>query len=284
MAEYWKSAIFIRDTPFEKSQHEASAKHQSSLKRFLRDIHKGNEIQQKEAQRAKSEVERLRQTVAGGSSAADKTGGDVVSQKRTTVPAPKPAERTASIEDRKKQMAQLAEMGIAIPQKYRADMALAGDWQTMSETKIESQDAEDMKASTESVGVRKRKHEGGDEDVEHALGPLVSKGWGSTTKVYPGAQDDADLDALLVSTKDIKKTKTSTPAAEPEDQKQEPVIAAKKEDEAAGPGAPETEQSTDAKTEESGETPAPPVAEKPEIDEPAPEVVFKKRKPKVMKK
>lgn len=226
----------------------------------------------------------MRQTVAGGSSAADKTGGDAVSQKRTTVPAPKPAERTVSIEDRKKQMAQLAEMGIAIPQKYRADMALAGDWQTMSETKIESQDAEDLKASTKSVGVRKRKHEGGDEDVEHAPGPLVSKGWGSTTKVYPGTQDDEDLDALLASTRDIKKSKTSTPAAESEDQKQEPVIAAKKEDEAAGPGAPETEQSTDVKTEESGETPAPPVAEKPESDEPAPEVVFKKRKPKVMKK
>jgi hypothetical protein len=277
--------IFIRDTPFEKTQHEASPKHQGSLKRFLRQIHKDNEQQQRDSQRAKSEVERLRQAVGGGS-VSDKDAAPP--WKRNTQPAPKPAERPATLEERKKQIAQLAEMGVAVPEEFRRDMALAGDWQTISETKIEA--TQGIDGPTKSVGVRKRKHEGEEEeDDEHAPEPIVNKGWGSRMKQYPGAQDDEDLDDLLASTKDIRKTKTFTPKVELEGEETTTEEAdatakstAKKEDE---PTKLETQETTttEVKTEEPAQI-AEPAEEKPRNENATPGVVFKKRKPKTMRK
>lgn len=311
MAEYWKSAvsypfascyyailiglflsqprhwckqckIFIRDTPFERTQHEASGKHQSSLKRFLRDIHKNNETQQRETQRAKSEVERLRQAVGGGSSTSS-----APAPIRAAAPAPKQADRPVGVEERKKQIAQLAEMGVAVPEEYRRDMALAGEWQTLSETKI---DPDGLEGAAKSIGVRKRKHEGDEEEDEHAPEPIVRQGWGSRMKTYPGAkEEDEDLDALLASTKDLKKTKTATPAStkeEPEGQKQEPASVVKTEDEAPDSkpaGAEGAEETPQIKTEEPGEISAPAADKEPPAEEAA-GPVFKKRKPKVMRK
>jgi hypothetical protein len=311
MAEHWKSAvsfnpnlsslhlltitqprhwckqckIFIRDTPFEKTQHEASPKHQGSLKRFLRQIHKDNEQQQRDSQRAKSEVERLRQAVGGGS-ASDKDAA--APWKRNTQPVPKVAERPATLEERKKQIAQLAEMGVAVPEEFRRDMALAGEWQTLSETKIDA--TQGIDGPTKSVGVRKRKHEGEEEeDDEHAPEPIVNKGWGSRMKQYPGAQDDEGLDDLLASTKDISKTKTFTPKVELEGQETttgesnaSAKITAKKEDE---PIKAETQETTmtKVKTEEPAQV-AEPTDEKPQSEDAVPGVVFKKRKAKTMRK
>ncbi|GKZ82170.1 hypothetical protein AnigIFM56816_006975 [Aspergillus niger] len=296
MAEYWKSApkfwckqckIFIRDTAFEKSQHEATAKHQGNLKRFLRDIHRNNEQQQREAQRAKNEVERLRQTVAGSAGGKD---GDAAPWKRAPAPAPKPQERPVSLEERKRQMAQLAEMGIAIPEEYRSEMALAGEWQTLSEKVV--QPSEESKAS-QSLGVRKRKHEERDEEEEEAKQEaerFVSKGWGSRTRVYPGVQEDTDLDALLESTKDIKKGKSAAPAEsapEPEPEKASDSVKGqflpvKSEGDAA---APETGEPSQVKQEsETAPSEAVPVTKEELEDAPATGVVFKKRKAKVMRK
>ncbi|KAJ5138605.1 uncharacterized protein N7515_003453 [Penicillium bovifimosum] len=305
MAEYWKSAprywckqckIFIRDTPFEKTQHEASPKHQGSLKRFLRQIHNDNEQKQRDSQRAKSEVERLRQAVGGGSS-TDKDGV----AKRTAAPAPKAEDRPVSLEERKKQMAQLAEMGVAIPQEFRADLALAGEWQTTSETRIEPVQG-GLEGPTKSVGVRKRKHEGeGEEEDEHASEPVVNRGWGSRMRQYPGAQEDESLDDLLASTKDITKKKTFTPKVELNEQEtasEQPTPIAKQEDDEIKPEpeVPKTSGFVEVKTEFKTEEPArtlaeetvqtlDPVAEdKQQTADAAPDVVFKKRKPKVMRK
>lgn len=183
-------------------------------------------------------------------------------------------------------MAQLAEMGVAIPQEYRADMALAGEWQTLSETKIE--DREGLEGAARSIGVRKRKHEGDDEEEDHAPEPLESKGWGSRMKTYPGAQDDddEDLDALLASTKDLKKPKTAMPVAateEAEEQKQELAPVPKTEDGTPDSKAPGTEETTVVKKEEPNEFPAPPIDEKAPSEETT-GFVFKKRKSKVMRK
>ncbi|KAL4985469.1 hypothetical protein BDW68DRAFT_143897 [Aspergillus falconensis] len=217
MAEYWKSAprywckqckIYIRDTAFEKMQHEATAKHQSNLKRFLREIHRDNERQQRDSQRAKDEVERLRQSVSGGNGKA----GDNQSWKKSfsSTPAPAP-QRPVSVEERKKQMAQLAELGVAIPEEYRSNMALAGDWQTVSE-KVIRPAGEEEEEKVPTLGVRKRKYDQDiDEEEEEAKREaerFVSKGWGSATRRYPGAKDEEeDLDALLASTKEVKKPK-----------------------------------------------------------------------------
>ncbi|ODM22659.1 hypothetical protein SI65_00248 [Aspergillus cristatus] len=290
MAEYWKSAprfwckqckIYIRDTAFEKSQHEASAKHQSSLKRFLRDIHRNNELQQRDSQRAKDEVERLKQTVSGNAPPG----------KRTAAPPPPPTERPVSVDERKKQMAQLAEMGVAIPDEYRRDMALAGDWQTTS-VKVIRDDNEEGKPATKSIGVRKRKAEGDADADEEQEEPerLVSKGWGSTTRKYPGAQgEDEDLDALLASTKNVKKVKPSKDEGpEEEGVKREAAddnVPTKSEGEEAAAAAPAPESEQIKKEEPSDTTSAPaPVKNETEEPEPAGGVVFKKRKPKAMRK
>lgn len=271
--------VYIRDTAFEKSQHEATAKHQGNLKRFLRDIHRENDRQQRESHKAKSEVERLRQTVAGPSAARD-TG--VPPWKRAS-PPPKQAERPASLDERKKQMAQLADMGISIPDEFRGDMALAGDWQTVSQKVVRAEDFETPDKAGLSVGVRKRKHEGDDEDEETRT--FVSKGWGSRIREYPGAgaQDDKDLDVLLDSTKDIKKSKPTTSDTVAQEGPADSEASVKREEEETKP--PESDQPLQPKEGEpsAADKPSiPPVKDEPE--EAAPEVVFKKRKPKAMRK
>ncbi|CDM36846.1 hypothetical protein DTO013E5_2953 [Penicillium roqueforti] len=289
MSEFWKSAprywckqckVFIRDTPFEKTQHEASPKHQGNLKRFLRQIHNDNEQKQRDSQRAKTEVERLRQAVSGGSST------DKDSAKGNPPPAPKSTARPASLEERKKQMAQLVAMGVAVPEEFRADMALAGDWQTTSETRIEVQQG--LEGPTKSVGIRKRKLEGDEEEDEHAPEPIINKGWGSRMRQYPGAQEDEGLDDLIASTKDIKRTKTFIPKVELDEQEtatEQPTLTAKTEDDSFKPEAQETNESSEIKTEEPAQSSVEPVfEEKPQSEDATPGVVFKKRKPKAMRK
>ncbi|RJE22908.1 formin binding protein [Aspergillus sclerotialis] len=287
MGEYWKSTprfwckqckIFIRDTPFEKSQHEATAKHQGNLKRFLREIHRDNERQQRESQKAKSEVERLRQTVSGSSS-----GKSSELPGKRAVPAPKPAERPASLEERKKQMAQLADMGIAIPEEFRGEMSMAGEWQTVSQRVIGQDDDETPDKSGLSIGVRKRKHEGDeDEDEDQETKMFVSKGWGSRFREYPGAQEDDDLDALLESTKDIKKVKPTASDATAQEASTKHEAPVKHEETG---NVPESDHPSGPKEDEASaadKSATPPI--KSEAEDAAPGVVFKKRKPKAMRK
>ncbi|KAL3475492.1 hypothetical protein BJX99DRAFT_159035 [Aspergillus californicus] len=276
MAEYWKSTpkvwckqckIYIRDTTFEKTQHEATGKHQGNLKRFLRDIHRENERGQRDSQRAKNEVERLRGTVSNGQG---DNSSPWKSESSASTPAPTPAapkqSRPASKEERKKQIAQLAEMGVAIPDAYRGDMALVGEWQTVSEKVIRP---EDEQGQGTTLGVRKRKHDVNvDEEEEEAKREaerFVSKGWGSAMKRYPGAEVDEDLDVLLASTKDAKKIKVTTGEDKP----------AKEEKDSNGVSQPKTEEVEDHPS---------PAAVKDEPEEATAGVVFKKRKPKAMRK
>ncbi|KAJ5496127.1 hypothetical protein N7539_001243 [Penicillium diatomitis] len=296
MAEYWKSAprfwckqckIFIRDTPFEKTQHEASPKHQGSLKRFLRDIHRNNEQQQRESQRAKSEVERLRQAVSSEPS-KDDPNASAAPWKKRAAPVSDAASRPVSLEERKKQMEQLAEMGVAIPDEYRGEMALAGEWQTMSETKVD-----EAETGVKSIGVRKRKLQGkDDEDSEEEFtnesARLVSRGWGSRMRSYPGTQNegDGDLDALLASTQDLKKTKVSNTDADSDgvkkDQPEATTSQATKEETARDSKLNETDNPSTVKTEAS-EDPSPNLDE-PKTPEEAAGPIFKKRKAKIMRK
>ena len=98
-------------------------------------------------------------------------------------------------------------MGIAVPEDFRKEMAMAGDWQTISQRRIEErakkeeglEDFKDFKPDlTLNVGVRKRKFDGQEEE-EEAGATVVRKGWGSTTRHYPGSDDDNQevLDSLL---------------------------------------------------------------------------------------
>lgn len=182
-------------------------------------------------------------------------------------------------------MSQLAEMGVSIPQEYRADMSLVGEWQTLSETKVA---AEGLEGAGKSIGVRKRKHEGDEEQEEvddHAPGKTTSLGWGSKLRTYPGEQEeeDGDLDALLSSNKELKRSKNTPADTEFKEIKLETPALATQEDAVPESAAPEAEKSSDVKTETSGVESEAPKDERPPNEE-VTGFSFKKRKPKVMRK
>ncbi|KAL8736948.1 MAG: hypothetical protein Q9181_002174 [Wetmoreana brouardii] len=238
MSEYWKSTpkywckhckTFVRDTKLEKANHEATAKHQGNIKRFLRDLHRGHEREEREKDKAKSEVERLNGVVSG-TSAATKARAPWSRQTAASL-ATEAGEATPA--ERKAQLAKLAEMGVAVPEDFRRETAMAGDWRTIAERPLwdcgkKEEGLEDFKKfnpdPTLNIGVRKRKLDGEEEDV-NSEAPVSRKGWGSAVRRYPGpaSNSEDDLDALLSNTtvtkqeehKDRTKTPLLLPKVEP---------------------------------------------------------------------
>ena len=118
--------------------------------------------------------------------------------------------RQATPTDRKQQLKQLAEMGVAIPEEFRREMAMAGDWQTLSQRVVfddvkQEEDRKDSKPDGLDIGVRKRRYEGQEEDEEMEA-KLAKKAWGSSTRTYPdiGGSGDDDLESLLRNTTVLK--------------------------------------------------------------------------------
>lgn len=273
MSEYWKStpkywckfcSTYVRDTKFDRTQHDATPKHQNSIQRSLRTLHKENEREARDKDRAKAEVARLNGLVGGaaaggpGASSAGNAGA------KSGAVGGKPEKKQATADDRKRQLKQLVEMGITVPKEYRSEMAIAGDWETVSVRPIK-QDA-DVKSEIKSeeplsFGVRKRKHEGADEE-EEAGETVVRRGWGSTTRTYPGSAGNGeveDIGALLGAAAKVEK--------------QEETVVKKEEDvdgniEEASGSKPDLGDVT-VKQEEPAASTAP--------------VVFKKRKAKIAK-
>ncbi|KAL8863130.1 MAG: hypothetical protein Q9178_000504 [Gyalolechia marmorata] len=245
MSEYWKSTpkywckhckTFVRDTKLEKSNHEATAKHQGNIKRFLRDLHRGHEREEREKDRAKNEVERLNGVVLGTSSATQ--GGPPWSKQTASSLSLHPREATPA--ERKAQLARLAEMGIAVPEDFRREMAMAGDWQTIAERPMvdrvkKEEGLEDFKHfqpdPTLNIGVRKRKFEGQEEE-EDVGATVVRKGWGSTVRHYPGTDGDGqdELDSLLNDAAALKRQASGHEMLKP--------ISIPEAERATGQGAP----------------------------------------------
>ena len=136
-------------------------------------------------------------------------------QFKSTVTFQKTATRKATGDERKRQMAQLAEMGVAVPEDFRRENAMAGEWETVSQrlitpdgAEVENEEQAEAKPNL-NIGIRKRKvEEGAEEEI-----PKLEEGrrrprWGTDTRTLPGDDDDG-LDALLGSTTSFtKKTKT----------------------------------------------------------------------------
>jgi hypothetical protein len=171
-------------------------------------------------------------------------------------------------------------MGIAIPEEYRGEMAMAGDWRTVSERVLGANDEDygDQKpGNVLSVGVRKRKFEGQEEE-EEAGETVVRRGWGTTTRSYPGSKDEDDeLDALLSGTKVANPVVKDDPEA----------AGAEAEELLVRKGSPVEEKKDDLpdiKSEalEQGIEPAPGADPLQENDS-TPVVFFKKRKSKAAK-
>ncbi|OHE97508.1 U1 zinc finger [Colletotrichum orchidophilum] len=297
MSEYWKStpkywckhcSIFVRDTKLERQNHEATGKHQGALKRFLRDLHRGHEQEEREKDRAKREVERLKGISSGTgpssySSSFSKPGSSGATSSTST----------SAEAQRKQQMEQLAGMGVSIPTEFRGDMAMAGEW-TVTATKVVDEAAEREKpVEAKAVGIRKREQTEEEREEEEAVRGLFKrpKKWGST-KTMP--EDDEDLDALLNSNTLLRPVKKEEPD-EPEVKTEESHAGGEMKQEGdaedtteAKPDVPAIKsEPTEDEAGKSLDVPAlgeDSIKKEDEAAEPteaaAPAVVFKKRKPK----
>jgi hypothetical protein len=59
--KYWCKfcVTFVKDTKFERQQHEATGRHQGNIQRSLRGLHREQETEQRNKARAQAEVARL---------------------------------------------------------------------------------------------------------------------------------------------------------------------------------------------------------------------------------
>jgi hypothetical protein len=274
--------VFVRDTKLEKTNHEATPRHQGNLKRFLRDLHRGHEKDEKDKERAKSEVARLNGLVTGGGAASSSSSRF---RRGPTPSAPKPQ---ASAAQRKQQLAQLAELGVSIPDDFRPDMALAGEWQVTSQRVLEP-DGE-TKVEAKAMGV---KRERGEEDEDPEAAEIKKRRWGSKFRTHPAEEDDTDLDALLnqvisnghpPTVKVEMKSEGSNPAEVKRegDIKSTPVNATLAENETDVPHVSErVKEEPQEMSKIPGEIPySDGVAKQEETEQIATGIVFKKRKAK----
>ncbi|KAH8667214.1 hypothetical protein BGZ61DRAFT_119461 [Ilyonectria robusta] len=282
MSEYWKStpkywckhcSTYVRDTKLERQNHEATGKHQGALKRFLRDLHRGHEREEREKEFARREVARVNGVVAGSSEpgssgpSAPPSGG--MQRDRPSAP---------SESQLKRQREQLAEMGVAMPTEFQPEMAMPGQWTVTKTRVIETTKEEngDGKLESRANGVRKREATEDEKEEEDAVQALFKKPrrWGRDSKAMP-QEEDKELDALLSGS-------TFQPAQvdKREDVKEEATPDDKTNVKVEDDGATEEARDSTAVKGEASEQ-APPI--KPEADAGesgiAP-VVFKKRKPK----
>lgn len=267
--KYWCKycEVFVKDTKFEKQQHEATGRHQGNIRRSLKGIHREQEIEARKQVQAKAEVARLNGLVPGAGGAGPSVAAGVGD--KPTVAKREP-QKKATVEDRKRQWEQLAAMGVALPEEARQDMGMAGDWKVVTKKVVgEVNEQGNFEEKQLNKGVHKRKIDEAEEDRIAAEGLITKKkGWGQTYKTFPGSKsnDDDDLDALLGAKKSpaVKEEvalKTEDPVKDEEDTKTLLDIPTAEE----------------AAAEAAAEVAAAPV--KQEEDAPAaPAVVFKKRK------
>jgi len=286
MAEHWKStpsywckfcSTYVRDTTIERKNHEASAKHQNSIQRNLRELQKGKQREEREHQRAKDEVARLNGLVSGSGKASPGGANGILGVKDIGKASAAPAPTLSAAAQRKKHAEQLLAMGVALPEELKREVTGVGNWHVTSERLIEEEQqpwslaeikneaGEDSKEDDKeavSRGVHKRKAE----DEEEEAAAYRRRAWGTKLRQYPGsdgADNTEDLDALLggVTRKKPANIKEEVDGDAPAVKEEEQAIA-----ERSIAAVPDVD------------APAKPVKE--EEGEPAPAVVFKKRKVK----
>ena len=161
MAEYWKSTpkywckhckTFVVDTKIARSQHESTGKHQGALARFLRVLHRNNERETSTKEAAKQEVARLEALTSGKPLPSTTTavgaslGGATTKWATSTV-------RSLSEAEQKSQLKQLESLGVALPEEFRKEVAMPGEWQEIA-TKSTTTAADGGKRGTLSSGAK----------------------------------------------------------------------------------------------------------------------------------
>lgn len=195
MSEHWKStpkywckhcATYVRDTKLERTNHEATGKHQGAVKRALSNLHRAANAEERERDRARREIDRLNGVVKpaptnpSGSSTHGSSGGEA---------------------ERKRQAEQLAALGVALPQAFRGDLAMPGEWSVTTTTVVREEvengdDGEKTKSKTKGIHKRERTDE--EREHEEAVEGLFKKPrrWGRDT-AHAGGEASVELDALL---------------------------------------------------------------------------------------
>lgn len=288
MSDYWKSTprywckncrVYVRDTPLERRNHEATATHQNAVKRALRDIHRDHEREEREKERARAEVERLNGIVSGTKPAPHAAGR----------PSAAGAGRAAAVvglneeEERKKRLEELAGLGVALPTEVRGDMAMAGEW-TVTSTRVIEEKGEEEDVARKAVGVRKREVTEEEREEEEAVRGLFKrrKGWGRDLKRLP-EEKDKELEELLSGDLGAKEVKEEVKA---EDRDEKVKVEVKEEEdgsrqeEAGEPEVKTEEGGPKIKTEEGDESDLPSAEAKGPAENEPPAPVFKKRKAK----
>lgn len=280
MSEYWKSTPkywckfckdYVKDTKFERQQHEATGRHQSNIQRSLKGLHREQQNQERQKQRAKDEVARLNGLVTSSSSASASASAPA---KPTFV---RTEEKKATLQDRRKQWEQLAALGVAVPDEARGNMALKGEWTVVKE-EVVGEINENGEYKALNKGVRKRKL--GDEEAERELaGETITKkkGWGQTYKSLPGrGGDDEDMEALFGGQKTEVKQETAEakPYIKDEVKEEEGVMGEEAPKSVLDIPTEQEEADRKAKLAEAAVT----LKMEPNADAPTLPVVFKKRK------
>lgn len=280
MSEHWKStpkywckhcSCYVRDTKLEKQNHEATGKHQGALKRFLRDLHRGHEREERDKDRAKREIARLNGVVESSASITPGPAGAGPAPPRAPV-NDKPLAPSESQLQRQRE--QLAELGVAMPSQFRPEMAMPGEWTVTNTRVIETTPKDEENKEAVATGIRKREVTEEEKEEEDAMRGLFKrpKKWGRDSRTMPTVED-TDLDALL-SGSTFQRIKGEEGQ---EDVKEEAQDGVKQEE--------ETVEAEKVKTEDAPVKPEMPALDPPIKSEEGTEpglnpVVFKKRKPK----
>lgn len=137
MASHWKSTpsywckfcfTYVRDTPIERKNHDSSAKHQNSIQRSLRELHKTKAREDRDKQRAKDEVARLNGLVGGGKSGTQRPGGANIIGATTVAASSAPGYDAAQ---RKAHAEKLVAMGVQLPDELKREVTGVGEWETV---------------------------------------------------------------------------------------------------------------------------------------------------------
>lgn len=166
------------------------------MRRALNNLHRSANNEERERERAKREIDRLNGIVA------PKTNNNNSGSSKS-------ASGTQNKEERARQAEQLAALGVALPQEFRSELAMPGEWSVTSTTIVEDKnnaDDEDEQGGTSTArGVHKRERT--EEQLEHeeAVKGLFKKPrrWGRDSRGL--AEGSEDLDALLSGGLVVKK-------------------------------------------------------------------------------
>ncbi|EGX53644.1 hypothetical protein AOL_s00006g102 [Orbilia oligospora ATCC 24927] len=187
MSEYWVSTkrywcdrckMFVKDTPLSRKDHEASPKHQHALQRFLRELHRNKEKEAVAAENTKREAERLNNLENPDyvPKPLARRAADLIEKKPTKTNS------FRSEEQKKKHLDELAALGVAMPESYRKEHAMVGEWETVRviERPATPEDPEDE----ESKRAKRRKI--GDVDEDEDEEEADTKNFRMRTLEYPG--------------------------------------------------------------------------------------------------